>query len=184
MSTSAIPTKSFKAPMIYNPWFEMKGINAVVVPVGVQPPQYPIVAEGAVQYNERARSPRHDAAQGHDDATCRRDDDDCEDRRRLQRDPASDRTGRWWATCSMERALSEVLSARANGLPALAPSSSAAAVSALPSRHHWRRPGYRRLDYTIRSLPRPRRWPIGYGNIIPRCRSPPARTIPLVTTSW
>ena len=35
------PTKSFKAPMIYNPWFEMKGINAVVVPVGVQPPQYP-----------------------------------------------------------------------------------------------------------------------------------------------
>jgi len=27
--------------MIYNPWFEMKGINAVVVPVGVQPPQYP-----------------------------------------------------------------------------------------------------------------------------------------------
>jgi shikimate dehydrogenase len=35
------PTESFKAPMIYNPWFEMKGINAVVVPVGVQPPQYP-----------------------------------------------------------------------------------------------------------------------------------------------
>jgi shikimate dehydrogenase len=34
------PTESFKAPMIYNPWFEMKGINAVVVPVGVQPPQY------------------------------------------------------------------------------------------------------------------------------------------------
>ena len=35
------PTESFKAPMIYNPWFDMKGINAVVVPVGVQPPQYP-----------------------------------------------------------------------------------------------------------------------------------------------
>lgn len=35
------PTELFKAPMIYNPWFEMKGINAVVVPVGVQPPQYP-----------------------------------------------------------------------------------------------------------------------------------------------
>ena len=29
------PTESFKAPMIYNPWFEMKGIEAVVVPVGV-----------------------------------------------------------------------------------------------------------------------------------------------------
>jgi shikimate dehydrogenase len=34
------PTESFKAPMIYNPWFEMKGINAVVVPVGVEPPHY------------------------------------------------------------------------------------------------------------------------------------------------
>jgi shikimate dehydrogenase len=35
------PTEPFKAPMIYNPWFEMKGINAVVVPVGIEPPQYP-----------------------------------------------------------------------------------------------------------------------------------------------
>src|SRR6201991_136536 len=35
------PTESFKAPMIYNPWFEMKGIDAVVVPVGVQAPHYP-----------------------------------------------------------------------------------------------------------------------------------------------
>jgi shikimate dehydrogenase len=35
------PTDSFKAPMIYNPWFEMKGINAVVVPVGVEPSEYP-----------------------------------------------------------------------------------------------------------------------------------------------
>lgn len=29
------PTESFKAPMIYNPWFEAKGIDAVVVPLGV-----------------------------------------------------------------------------------------------------------------------------------------------------
>ena len=35
------PTESFKAPMIYNPWFEMKGIEAVVVPVGVEPRHYP-----------------------------------------------------------------------------------------------------------------------------------------------
>ena len=35
------PTELFKAPMIYNPWFEMKGVNAVVVPVGVEPPHYP-----------------------------------------------------------------------------------------------------------------------------------------------
>src|SRR6202453_1929110 len=35
------PTESFKAPMIYNPWFEMKGIDFVVVPVGVESPNYP-----------------------------------------------------------------------------------------------------------------------------------------------
>jgi len=35
------PTESFKAPMIYNPWFNMKGIDAVVVPLGVEPPHYP-----------------------------------------------------------------------------------------------------------------------------------------------
>jgi shikimate dehydrogenase len=35
------PTESFKAPMIYNPWFETKGINVVVVPVGVEPAHYP-----------------------------------------------------------------------------------------------------------------------------------------------
>ena len=29
------PTASFKAPMIYNPWFEARGIDAVVVPMGV-----------------------------------------------------------------------------------------------------------------------------------------------------
>lgn len=35
------PTEAFKAPMIYNPWFEAKGIEAVVVPMGVQAPDYP-----------------------------------------------------------------------------------------------------------------------------------------------
>jgi len=34
------PTASFKAPMIYNPWFESKGIDAVVVPIGVEAPHY------------------------------------------------------------------------------------------------------------------------------------------------
>ena len=28
------PTHAFKAPMIYNPWFEKAGVNAVVVPMG------------------------------------------------------------------------------------------------------------------------------------------------------
>jgi shikimate dehydrogenase len=35
------PTESFKAPMIYNPWFEMKGIEAAVVPIGVVPDEFP-----------------------------------------------------------------------------------------------------------------------------------------------
>ncbi len=35
------PTFSFKSPMIYNPYFEQAGINAVVVPMGCQTPDYP-----------------------------------------------------------------------------------------------------------------------------------------------
>ena len=35
------PTEGFKAPMIYNPWFEARGIDAVVVPLGVQAADYP-----------------------------------------------------------------------------------------------------------------------------------------------
>jgi shikimate dehydrogenase len=34
------PTEAFKAPMIYNPWFERQGIDAVVVPMGVKPEDY------------------------------------------------------------------------------------------------------------------------------------------------
>jgi len=35
------PTESFKAPMIYNPYFEQQGIDAVVMPMGVQGEDYP-----------------------------------------------------------------------------------------------------------------------------------------------
>ena len=35
------PTEAFKAPMIYNPWFDRQGIDAVVVPMGVKPGDYP-----------------------------------------------------------------------------------------------------------------------------------------------
>jgi shikimate dehydrogenase len=34
------PTFAFKAPMIYNPWFDKKGIDAVVVPMGVKPEEF------------------------------------------------------------------------------------------------------------------------------------------------
>ncbi len=35
------PTHTFKSPMIYNPYFEQVGVNAVVVPMGCRPPDYP-----------------------------------------------------------------------------------------------------------------------------------------------
>jgi shikimate dehydrogenase len=35
-----VPTESFKAPMIYNPYFEASGIDAVVLPMGCRPEHY------------------------------------------------------------------------------------------------------------------------------------------------
>jgi shikimate dehydrogenase len=35
------PTESFKAPMIYNPYFEQQGIDAIVMPMGVRADDYP-----------------------------------------------------------------------------------------------------------------------------------------------
>lgn len=35
------PTHSFKAPLIYNPWFEHVGLNACVVPMGCRAADYP-----------------------------------------------------------------------------------------------------------------------------------------------
>jgi shikimate dehydrogenase len=34
------PTKSFRAPMIYNPYFEKIGFNAIVMPMGVKAEDY------------------------------------------------------------------------------------------------------------------------------------------------
>ncbi len=36
------PTHSFKAPMIYNPWFDKAGINARVMPMGCKPEDFPV----------------------------------------------------------------------------------------------------------------------------------------------
>jgi shikimate dehydrogenase len=35
------PTEAFKAPLIYNPWFDKAGIDAAVVPMGVKADDYP-----------------------------------------------------------------------------------------------------------------------------------------------
>ena len=37
------PTHSFKAPLIYNPYFESIGVNAVVMPMAVEADVYPEV---------------------------------------------------------------------------------------------------------------------------------------------
>ena len=43
------PTEAFKAPMIYNPWFDKQGIDAVVVPMGVKPDAYATVLASLFQ---------------------------------------------------------------------------------------------------------------------------------------
>ena len=43
------PTHAFKAPMIYNPYVEQAGINAVVVPMGVKPDAYPAALRALFQ---------------------------------------------------------------------------------------------------------------------------------------
>jgi len=43
------PTEAFKAPMIYNPYFEKAGIDAVVMPMGVKPEDYAHVLKALFQ---------------------------------------------------------------------------------------------------------------------------------------
>ena len=43
------PTHSFKSPLIYNPYFEKEGINAVVVPMGCQAEHFPAFLKSVFQ---------------------------------------------------------------------------------------------------------------------------------------
>jgi shikimate dehydrogenase len=43
------PTHSFKAPMIYNPYFAQAGVNAMVVPMGCKPADYPTFLRSVFQ---------------------------------------------------------------------------------------------------------------------------------------
>jgi shikimate dehydrogenase len=43
------PTHSFKSPLIYNPYFEKEGINAVVVPIGCQAEHFPAFLKSVFQ---------------------------------------------------------------------------------------------------------------------------------------
>ena len=56
------PTESFKAPMIYNPYFERAGIDAVVVPMGVKPDDYATLFRPVVSAYQYSRRVDYDAA--------------------------------------------------------------------------------------------------------------------------
>jgi shikimate 5-dehydrogenase len=61
------PTESFKAPMIYNPYFEKYDIDAVVVPMGCKARGLHGISQARVQAFEYPWCACHDAAQGDHD---------------------------------------------------------------------------------------------------------------------
>ena len=56
--------------MIYNPYFDKHGIDAVVVPMGCKAEDYPAFLQARVQALEHPRRARHHAAQGDDGRRC------------------------------------------------------------------------------------------------------------------
>jgi shikimate dehydrogenase len=78
------PPKSFKAPTIYNPYFESIGVNAFVVPMGGKAENYPEVARATFKLTNiggaRVTMPHKGRS------VCGR-----VDRRRMQCDPAARR---------------------------------------------------------------------------------------------
>ena len=60
------PTESFKAPMIYNPYFEQAGIDAVVMPMGCTAEDYPPSCALLFRLDQHPRRAGHHAAQGDD----------------------------------------------------------------------------------------------------------------------
>jgi hypothetical protein len=66
------PTETFKAPLIYNPYFEKAGIDAVVVPMGVKAVDYPDFLKSNLSSHQHPRRPHHDAPQGDNCRTARR----------------------------------------------------------------------------------------------------------------
>ena len=58
------PTTTFKSPMIYNPWFDKRGINAAVVPLGVKSEDFGARLSGDLPLHQFPRRAHHHAAQG------------------------------------------------------------------------------------------------------------------------
>ena len=95
------PTESFKAPLIYNPWFEHRGIDAVVVPMGVQGRRLSRRSSSRCSSCTNIRGAL--ITMPHKVTTVALLDEathDGEDRRLAQRHPEARRTARCSATCS------------------------------------------------------------------------------------
>ena len=82
------PTHAFKAPMIYNPYFEQRRHRCRGRADGVQGRELPGVPARHFLAREHPRSADHDAAQGNDARLARRGLGHGADRRRLQRGAA------------------------------------------------------------------------------------------------
>ena len=47
------PIETFKAPLIYNPWFESKGIDAVVMPMGVKAEDFEVSLKSIFKFSNK-----------------------------------------------------------------------------------------------------------------------------------
>ena len=85
------PTEAFKAPLIYNPWFDKSGIDAVVVPMGVKSDDYPAVLKALFKLTNirgaLVTMPHKVTTVALLDETCTRG----QDRRIVQRNPEATR---------------------------------------------------------------------------------------------
>ncbi len=179
------PTEAFKAPLIYNPWFEHAGIDAVVVPMGCKAEDYPAFLKSLSKLTNLHGALITMPHKVDDRGACRRRDHDGQDRR-LRRTPFSSvPTARCSRTCSMAPDSRAVWRARDFRFER----------SEMPRRRRgWRRLGNCGVaccggvagDCAIRHPRRRRRadLPAGCANTILRSTSRSEATIPRATISW
>ena len=176
------PTEAFKAPMIYNPWFDSKGIDAVVVPMGVKPEDYAATLKPIFKFTNLRGAL---VTMPHKVTTVAPDGRGHAHRARSPA-PATRSccapTARCSATSSTAPASCAACSARASSSRARACSSPATAASAARSPLAGRRRRRPRWRCTTRTTRRRRRWPGGCASTTRSCRSRPAPTTRPATT--
>ena len=178
------PTESFKAPMIYNPYFEKHGIDVVVVPMGCRSEDFPSFVRLVFRLSNIQGAlitmPHKITTVGLLDEvmTTARVAGSC-NAVRVDRATAGSS-----ATCSTAKASSAASCARAARSRAPAPSSSARAASARRSPPRSRRPASRASRSSTPAPPRWRASPAACAPPIRRSRSRPVRTTRPASTSW